>query len=513
MNMKTKVLFFVLMISSSLFGLSAQNTQNRILERILHFDQLVQKIHNRQANQATIRLDSIVYKTYDAANSNYLLNSLQSFLYDSNDNNINDSYNIWDTANSALMTQGKTDYTYTSNGFIETETYYYFYPVTNTLIPSQKRTYAYNSDDQLVMMTTENYDVNTSSFINDSKETYFYQNTTDTKPNVVSIEQWDTAGSAWVLDQLGTITYNANFQFTDLIIQNRDLANSIWVNNMHFTRTYDSNSRLTQEIVKMWDNTASSWVNSTKNTFTYTASGTDTNILRKFFVFDVPSTNWLLQGKTKYVVDSNNNLLVQKYYYLDAVTNTMVGSNKMVYTYNGAQVVLEIFQWDTANSAWKTDAFNKSEYQYDNNIDKTDLILPFVYTNSNPINSIFSNGMPNYDNFHHKVLFKKDYSRATAADPWQEGFKTEYKYTTAVGIDEMAQIDVKVYPVPFDNYLKVQTKNDIYQIKILDLNGRVLYAGTHQNNERINLNNLTKGVYIYKIITGDGQATGQIIKN
>jgi len=121
--------------------------------------------------------------------------------------------------------------------------------------------------------------------------------------------------------------------------------------------------------------------------------------------------------------------------------------------------------------------------------------------------------MPNYDSFHHQLLFKKDFSRATATDPWEEGYKTEYKYTTTVGIDEMAQIDAKVYPVPFDNYLKVQTENDNYQIKIMDLNGRVLYAGEHQNNERVNLNNLTKGVYIYKIITGEGQATGQIIKN
>ncbi len=509
--MKTKLFFIISFLMSGILNISAQQVQDRIFERILHFEQLKQKLQNRQVNTANIRLDSIVSKSYNSNNSSYSLNSLQAYLYDANDYNTNDSYNVWDANNNTMMQQSKTDYIYDSNGFITSETYFYLDFNTGTMIPSQRRLYTYNTNNQLTEMITQNYNSSSSAFDNFSKETYTYAQATDPMPDTILIEQWDAANNAWVLNQLGTITYNSNFKFTDMVVQNRDSGANTWVNDLHFTRTYDTNMRLTLHVMQNWDGAA--WVNSSQRTYTYTPVGTDTNIIREFSSW--VNSNWNVTGRTVTLIDANNQILLTEYYYLDNVSNTMIGSNKRIYNYNANVIVVENFQWDATNSDWATDSLSKIEYTYDMNHDKSDLILPYIYSNNTIIsNTLFSTGLPSFDNFHHQILEEKYYSRPTAADPWIETYKSEYKYTdNTAGISEQNSIEAQVYPVPFDQYIQFKTEStDAYQINIMDVNGRVLYAGQHSNNEKIYLNGLSKGVYIYQVVTKTGQASGQIIK-
>ena len=507
--MKTK-LFFAL---SFIFWYGQIFSQSYpIVDRIVHFDQFVKHLQNRQPNTATIRLDSIRSNNYDAVNSVFTLNSLQLFAFDSNNMNTEDSYNSWDASNSVLMQQGKTEYTYTGTGAIAEMTYYYFDFNQNALVPSQKTTYTYNTSGQLIAMVMQQYDIPSSQFVNQQKEVYTYAQTTDAKPNFVQIYQWDTVNTSWGDYQRANIIYNSNFQFTDIVMETKDNLNNTWVNSQHFTRSYDANFRLIEYIIQQWQGNA--WINYSKKAVSYTPMGSYDEIIVENFSWDTPNSSWSINGKQVKQVDTNGNMMQAEYFYWDSASSQLVGSTKIVYTYNANDIEATFFSWDSQTQDWKTDNLQKDLYTYDMSITKNDLILPYTYSgNTSLSNSLFASGIPGFDNLNHKLLTKESFYRATVSDPWVPTFKQTYLYTdTAAGIDDNRQITAKVFPNPFSDNIRFEVASDTYSINVYDLNGRLLYAAELNSHASVNLSFLNKGVYIYKIQTGKGVASGQIVK-
>jgi uncharacterized delta-60 repeat protein len=68
-----------------------------------------------------------------------------------------------------------------------------------------------------------------------------------------------------------------------------------------------------------------------------------------------------------------------------------------------------------------------------------------------------------------------------------------------------------IYPNPVQNVLHLQSNNftSIKSVKIYDLQGKVVLQDT---NDTINVSNLSKGVYIVKITTEEGEVTKKFIK-
>ena len=506
--MKTKLLF----ILGYIFWYGQMFSQSYpIVDRIVHFDRFVQSLQSRQVN-ATIRLDSIRSNNYDAANSAYTLNSLQTFTFDSNNWNTEDSYNTWDANNNTLMQQGKTEYTYTGSGAIAEMTYYYFDFNQNALVPSQKTSYTYNASGQLIEVITQQYSIPGSQFVNQQKEVYTYAQTTDPKPTLVQIYQWDTANTSWGDFQRANITYNGNFQFTDIVMETKDNLNNTWVNSQHFTRSYDANFRLTEYIIQQWQGNA--WVNYSKKSVSYTPMGSYEEIIVENFSWDTTSSLWSINGKQVKQVDTTDIIIQVEYFYWDSASSQLVGSTKIVYSYNTNDIEAAYFSWDSQTQDWKTDNLQKDLYAYDMSVAKNDLILPYNYGgNTSLTNSLFTTGIPSFDHLNHKLLNKESFYRATVSDPWVPTYKQTYLYTdTAAGIDDSRQIAAKIYPNPFNDNIHFEVASDAYSINVYDLNGRLLFAVDLNSHTSVNLSFLNKGVYIYKIQTDKGTASGQIIK-
>ena len=510
--MKTKLFYLIAFILIGGKNLAQSNT-NAFVGRIDHFDQFVQHLQNRQPNTATIRLDSITGKNYDAANSVYTLNSLQTFSFDNNNMNIEDAFNTWNNNSSSLLQQNKSEYTYTNSGMIAEIINYYYNFNANALVPSQKNLYTYNASGQLSEMVIQQYDTPSSQFVNQQKEVYTYAQTSDPKPNLVQIYQWDTANTSWADFQRGTIAYNSNFQFTDIIMENKDVSNNTWVNNQHFVRIYDTNMRLLENSIQTWQTNA--WVNYNKKTISYTPMGNYEEVIEENFSWDAPNSSWKVNSKQEMHIDNNDNVLQRAYFYWDAVNNQLVGSTKSINTYNANILEVTYFSWDNQTQDWATDTTQKELYTYDMSVAKTDLILPYLYVSSSSFsNSLFSTGLPNFDDLNHKLLTKESFYRTTASDPWILSYKQIYLYTdTTAAIDNYRQITAKVYPNPFKDTIRFEVASDTYSIHIYALDGRLLYRNLQQTNVAIDVSFLTKGIYVYHIDTANGRASGQIIKH
>lgn len=86
------------------------------------------------------------------------------------------------------------------------------------------------------------------------------------------------------------------------------------------------------------------------------------------------------------------------------------------------------------------------------------------------------------------------------------------KVSNSLSTNTLESLDVQVYPNPFKNSINITTKSIIKSIKIYNLVGKKLIE-KNNNFNFIDLNNISKGIYILKIKTEKGTGIKKIIKS
>jgi hypothetical protein len=89
------------------------------------------------------------------------------------------------------------------------------------------------------------------------------------------------------------------------------------------------------------------------------------------------------------------------------------------------------------------------------------------------------------------------------------------KYAYGDNIDEQHEIQCKVYPNPVDDRLYIVTEDEVENVVVYDIYGRLQVTETprHQGNLTIDLENLKSGIYFVKINTDKGNIVKRIIKD
>lgn len=87
-----------------------------------------------------------------------------------------------------------------------------------------------------------------------------------------------------------------------------------------------------------------------------------------------------------------------------------------------------------------------------------------------------------------------------------------------LAVDEVSMIPATVscYPNPMKDFVEItSTVGSIQNIELTDLNGRVIKSASFTNLSEVrwNTNELTTGVYFFKIVTSEGTFTRKMIKN
>lgn len=88
------------------------------------------------------------------------------------------------------------------------------------------------------------------------------------------------------------------------------------------------------------------------------------------------------------------------------------------------------------------------------------------------------------------------------------------KYAYGDNIDEQHEIQCKVYPNPVNDRLYIVTEDEVENVVVYDIYGRLQVTETprHQGNLTIDLENLKSGIYFVKINTEKGNIVKRIIK-
>ena len=111
-------------------------------------------------------------------------------------------------------------------------------------------------------------------------------------------------------------------------------------------------------------------------------------------------------------------------------------------------------------------------------------------------------------------IFVDDASYSTAnwtnIDPASTFVNNEAECALSIG-DNAFELDVTIYPNPTDNYLFIEGNKNPISISIYNLLGAEVISKS--NTDKINVSELSNGVYIIRISDGIGQTDRKFIKN
>ncbi len=405
-----------------------------------------------------------------------------------------------DLTNSGIIISEQS-FEYNTSG-LQTQKVQYSYVGGNTY--GSKKEWSYNSSTEYTdSVYFFNYDAANSTWTSSFKTLYPQYDTDGNLLEEVS-SYYDTGNANWVFTQKVQYFYNAGV-IDSLLRFYYDTPSSTWKNQSKTIYSYTS-GLLTLKLSKIWDSANNLYVESTKQSYIY-----DTNNLLIediFEYYDINTSSWINSNKILNTYDATSpyNKLIEEIYYWDINNGVWQGNSKNIYTYDSYENVdsTKTFLFDLANNTWNSNASEISTGTYDNQVDRNSLIIPEEYS------SYFS------FLFNHKIdlLHKTSYNPSTNQQEDYQDWEFSYLPITIVGISENSDlVNIGVYPNPVNSFVNIKGAENLsdYKLIIYDMQGRQIFYRANQS--KINVQTLSAGSYMYRIVAKEGVKTGILLKN
>ena len=85
-----------------------------------------------------------------------------------------------------------------------------------------------------------------------------------------------------------------------------------------------------------------------------------------------------------------------------------------------------------------------------------------------------------------------------------------FEFASAIGIEE-DQMLAKLIPNPATDFIQVQL-NGVATLEVWDIQGKLVLSKDVRNQQRIDVSNMSPGVYVYKVTNSQGVSAGKLIK-
>ena len=112
-------------------------------------------------------------------------------------------------------------------------------------------------------------------------------------------------------------------------------------------------------------------------------------------------------------------------------------------------------------------------------------------------------------------LFCIDVSDVTFAENWWHNIDSHCSFSEncpSLSVEELEILKFTMYPNPVNEMLTIDI-NDVVNYSLINLNGQILKKGDLKENENtLNVSNLSAGLYFLKIKTDGGMVTKKLIK-
>ncbi len=418
---------------------------------------------------------------------------------------------------------------------------------------------SYSGDQKLDSIVTKEWSNDSYLFENSFKYEYEFKN--DGKNVIMKILSWDSELDIWrktfdmyylfnsedkliltEFEMYFTATYKtytkieysySNNRLTKEAQYSKFEEDDLWLKDGQIDYYYDSNNWLIRVITDVWDEYFLTWVVGDKVDYVYDTKG---NIIIEYgFNCEEYDGVWTARFRTENKFDGNNNLIESTEYVPSRVVGILELDTKLELAYNSnAAVISEIlYEWDYDLLIWLEQ--EKDEYSQ-NETDKLLLITSYNWIeNSNSWerknkSEFFSTNMitdqdimyrQNIDVYLPLFVFDSDVcdlieSYNWIGNEWVKSDITTYYFSppTIVGINQLAETKVFIYPNPTTDYINIEVDNTLQALCLIrDITGRIISQCIIWQKESLNLLNYQSGIYFVELQQmGQRVFTGKIIK-
>jgi hypothetical protein len=407
------------------------------------------------------RLDSVVTQEYNNTKTYWYNQSKRHYQFNKDNLLSQEIYSKWNNTDSAWVGSSKTTYVYDTKGREVEDTYYIWNSTDSAWIPRRLEKTEYTADG-LGITSYWSYYTN-----NAWKKAFRIDQTLNAAGNVTLYVAYFRSADdkSWIESSQITRNYNVHQKELGNIEYSYSTTDRKFVQTVKTDYYYDTKGFPKYYISQKWDKTAGKYINSTRFEETYNANG---NLLLKVG-YNPSNDDWVPNSKTTYSYD-----------------------------YHGNRNKLEYYKYK--NQTW--DLSYMYEYSFDTEHKRKSILMP-DYIPADSLKSMETGYVYKTWNASQQALLKN--------------VRELYYYrklAKPVMISEVDQSSVKVFPNPSPGtvFIEMPQTMEKGQINIFDMQGRkVCYSELTEGSNILQLNNLSKGIYIYSITINGLTENGKIM--
>ena len=308
-------------------------------------------------------------------------------------------------------------------------------------------------------------------------------------------------GDGWMDYYMITYEYDFNGNVIEALAMSA-YETGVMENEAHASYSYDDDL-LSEVVYQYWEN--GEWVNETKEVYNY--NGDVTTIL----YWDWNGSNWSSDELWTYTKNGNTIELIMQYMQGGAWQN----ESRYVFTLDYDENILEITIEAWANNSWQF--MENYVYQYEGGVyvsmtvyfgpyGEPDYRCDYVYENGNAVLGEYKHRLSNgqYEPVDGEIEMAYGYNQDKKTF---YGSVAEMTYFDVTQVNENVAVNFKVYPVPAENEIFIQSKG-FQKVEIYSLIGQKLMES---QQEKMNVGTLSSGVYLLKVYDQAGTSETQRI--
>lgn len=415
----------------------------------------------------TLKIDSVIWRAKD---SNPAKNE---YLFDSHGNRIlilgsHWSYNTW-------INSTKDESVYDSNNNLLSTISYYRNGVGNTWTWDyfEKYEYTYDNDNHKILDIASVWDKPTNTWI----VKFRYEIAYDTNGNNIStiFYKWAENTKDLTLSSKTEYIYNSQGLKSAKIVYSWNKNTNLWERGGKYEYGYDARGNQNSIVLSLGATDETS-IGISKDESSFDSSNNNTSNIQ--YAWDTEAKKWLEVYKDEASYNSNNLPVGDVSYHWDKSAKVWITTEETQYIFdaNGNSTSKITRSWDVLTNTWKNDS--KIDYTYDN-----EHTIANLYPTNLAFSSLFDLFL--FKNKDNKVPMEvTKYKWNSQNQQWESSCSSsESRYYSSISltsVTETAENDVKFYPNPVVDMLRISNAEAELHVKLYNLQGTLLLQ-TNQN--------------------------------
>jgi len=368
---------------------------------------------------------------------------------------------------------------YNDNGYLIKEYQIYNYKTGDDYIKARLLQYEYDNSGNRIEKLSQNLQSSTNSFINNSQELFYFDQNNNIKKAIK--RKWSSLLKKWVNENKWDYEFDEMNNETKFFRTKWNLDSLKWMNEFRGILEYDENGNRISYFIQRWHNIKQKWGNINKYFYTY-------------------NDNFISTGYYSQIWSSSD----QKW----------ENFNKYIYKYdNFDNRILFIKQkWGKSENEWLNIFKRKKEYNSKNILQKTTELewseSENIWVNDNLNLYIFD--------INENLIQELEKKWDTTLVKWNTDKKIDYFWSQfeTTSLEKTNRNDFFIYPNPATDYLVIQSELNLYHndVFIYSTAGNLVYQTKMNNNNKVNLESISPGIYYLKINTENSKYIEKLIK-